>query len=338
MRKIMVVVGAAWGVIGSAQAARTQSEIFGTVDMAITHLQAAGRSQTGMAHSGSNISRIGFRGRESLGSGYAAGFWLEGGLQPNLGRGGAANGGLDFRRRATISMYSPYGELRLGRDDSVTFLSTLLFDPFMTNGVAGTNAFMMLGGPIQISNAVSYVLPPEIGGWYGQVQMAFGPSSTPSSGSYRGARLGYAQGAVNVAIAAARQHDSVQDSLNIANLAASYDFGVIKPSLLLAQEKRGAARVRAYQLGATAPIGAHLLRGSIAAYRVSGQRPNAGWFKYSVGYAYNFSKSTQLYASYSFVRNQSGSARAITVQGMGAPINTLGSSAQGYQLGIRKFF
>uniref|UniRef100_A0A1I8AW77 MFS domain-containing protein n=1 Tax=Steinernema glaseri TaxID=37863 RepID=A0A1I8AW77_9BILA len=134
---------------------------------------------------------------------------------------------------------------------------------------------------------------------------ASGPTSTPSSGNYRGARLGYAHGALNVALAAGRQQDNVQPSLSLANLAATYDFGFIKPSLILAQEKRGSARIRAYQLGATAPIGPHLIRGSIGKYDVSGQQANADWIKYSVGYAYNFSKNTQIYASYAYVHNQS---------------------------------
>ncbi len=338
MKKPVVMVGAAFSLVGAVQAAPNTLEIFGTLDMAVTHLRTDGQSQTGLAHSGSNISRFGFRGREDLGSGYAAGFWLEGGLHPNLGKGAAEDGGLDFRRRATVSLFSPYGELRLGRDDSATFLSTLLFDPFMTNGVAGTNSFMMLGGPIQISNAISYFLPPNLGGFYGQLQYASGPTSTPSSGNYRGARFGYAQGALNVALAAGRQQDNVQPSLGLANLAATYDFGFIKPSLILAQEKRGSARIRAYQLGATAPIGPHLIRGSIGKYDVSGQQANADWIKYSVGYAYNFSKNTQIYASYAYVHNQSDSARAISVQGMDSPINSAGRNSQGYQFGIRKFF
>ncbi|WP_368858817.1 porin [Croceibacter atlanticus] len=50
-------------------------------------------------------------------------------------------------------------------------------------------------------------------------------------------------------------------------------------------------------MGATAPIGQHLIRGSIGKYDVSGQQANADWIKYSVGYAYNFSKTTQIYAS-----------------------------------------
>lgn len=78
MKKPVVVVGAAFSLAGAVQAAPNTLEIFGTLDMAVTHLRTDGQSQTGLAHSGSNISRFGFRGREDLGSGYAAGFWLEG--------------------------------------------------------------------------------------------------------------------------------------------------------------------------------------------------------------------------------------------------------------------
>jgi hypothetical protein len=84
------------------------------------------------------------------------------------GAGKATGGGLSFNRRSTVSLMGNWGEVRLGRDDSATFLNTLIFDPFLTNGVGGTGAFTMLGipgipltggAPIQISNAVSYFCP-----------------------------------------------------------------------------------------------------------------------------------------------------------------------------------
>ena len=46
--------------------------VFGTIDLAVTHLSNGGGSTNSMSHSGGNISRIGFRGTESLGSGYGA--------------------------------------------------------------------------------------------------------------------------------------------------------------------------------------------------------------------------------------------------------------------------
>lgn len=316
----------------------SQATIFGTVDLAATHLSNGGGSTTGMSHSGGNISRIGLRGTEDLGSGYGAGFWFESGLNAKDGSAGGPAGNF-WNRRATVSMTGPFGELRLGRDDSATFLNTLIFDPFLTNGVAGTNTFVMNGAPIQISNALSYFLPKNLGGFYGQLQYAWGPASTPTSKTYRGFRGGYASGPLNVSLAAAQLDFNGAGKLKIANLGASYDFGTIRPALIWAQEKRdGGPGVRGIQLGATATFGLHLLRASIGDYRTSDGAPNANWRKYGIGYAYNLSKRTMLYASYGYVTNSSGANRAVSAQGMAVPANTLGHSASGFDLGIRHFF
>ena len=328
------------GAVGATPvwAQGSQATIFGTVDLAATHLSNGGGSTSGMSHSGGNISRIGLRGTEDLGSGYGAGFWFESGLNAKDGSAGGPAGNF-WNRRATVSLTGPFGELRLGRDDSATFLNTLIFDPFLTNGVAGTNTFVMNGAPIQISNAVSYFLPRSLGGFYGQLQYAWGPASTPTSKTYRGFRGGYASGPLNVSLAAAQLDFNGAGKLKIANLGASYDFGTIKPALIWAQEKRdGGPGVRGIQLGATATFGLHLLRASIGDYRTSDGAPNANWRKYGIGYAYNLSKRTMLYASYGHVTNSSGANRAVSAQGMAVPVNTPGHSASGFDIGIRHFF
>lgn len=315
----------------------SQVTLFGTVDVGAAHLRNAGGSTTGMSHSGANVSRIGVRGEENLGSGYSAGFWFESGMNPKTGGAGGPTGAF-FNRRATVSIHTPYGEVRLGRDDAATFLNTLVFDPFMTNGVAGTNTFLMNGAPIQINSALSYFLPKDLGGVYGQAQYAWGPAAVPGSKTYQGARIGYASSAFNVAVALGQLGFEDRNKLKIANVGASYDFGVVKPSILWAQEKRsGGAAVRGLQLGASATLGAHWLRASVGDYRASGT-DHIRWRKFGLGYGYNLSKRTLLYTSYSFLQNRKGAARAVSTQGLTAPTNAANHSASGVEIGLRHFF
>jgi predicted porin len=342
MKKIsMLLAMVSFSSLATAQSSVT---VFGTVDVGIAHLTGEQTSRTGLSTGGLNISRIGFKGTEDLGGGLSAGFWLEAGFNADDGIGKATGGGLSFNRRSTVSLLSPYGEVRLGRDDAATFLSTLIFDPFLTNGVGGTNAFVMLGAPIQIGNAVSYILPLNFGGFYGQVQHVFGeqtavaPVSNTSAGDYNGARLGWRNTAWNVALALGKQKgvDAVAD-LTIKNLGVSYDFGVVKPSLLWATEKRdGGAEIRAVEAGLTAPIGKGDLRLQVSRYNTVDS--NADWKKFAIGYGYNFSKRTQIYATYARLKNDNGSQRSIGVQGLVAPGNTLGGKSTGYEVGVRHFF
>lgn len=336
--KIRIALAAGVLCAAPAWAQSDQVTVFGTVDLALSHLSNGGGATTGMSHSGGNISRIGLRGTESLGGGYGAGFWFESGLNAKDGSAGGPAGNF-WNRRATVSLTGPFGELRLGRDDSATFLNTLIFDPFLTNGVAGTNSFLMNGAPIQISNAVSYFLPRNLGGFYGQLQYAWAPASTPASDTYRGFRGGYASGPLHLSVAAAQLGFTGAGKLKIANLGASYDFGGVKPSLIWAQEKRdGGLSVRAIQLGASASFGPHLVRASVGDYRASGGAPDTHWRKFGVGYAYNLSKRTMVYTAYGYVHNGSGANRAVAAQGLAVPGNVPGHSASGLDVGVRHFF
>ncbi|MFT4242862.1 MAG: porin [Acidovorax sp.] len=324
----------------TAAGAHAQSSVtlFGTVDLGITHVAASGGSYTGLSHSGANISRLGFRGVEDLGGGLSAGFWLETGLAPDTGLLSTSG----FNRRATVSLTDTrWGELRLGRDDSATFLNTLIFDPFLTNGVGGTNAFLLNGAPtIQISNAVSYFTPSNLGGFYGQVQHAFSEqlSSEPATGGrYDGVRLGYRSGPLHASASAAKLTGatSAQDQ-RFRNVGLSYDFGVVQPMLLWASHKRGDLEVRGLQLGAKVPVGAGEIRASVARYDTGGS--NADWRKYAIGYGYNLSKRTQLYTAYARVNNKDGAQRVISAQGLTAPVGSLGGRSTGYEVGVRHFF
>ena len=328
--------------VGTA-AAQSSVTLFGVADVGVAHLSGSTLSKTGVSTGGANISRWGFRGTEDLGGGLKAGFWLEAGMNMDDGTGKGTGGGMAFNRRATVSLMGDWGELRVGRDDTPTFLSTLIFDPFLTNGVGGTMGFVMLGAPIQISNSVGYFLPGNLGGFYGQVQHARGEqlnatgTGASPQGNYTGARAGYRSGPLNVALATGELRGATSaDDLKANNIAASYDFGMVKPMLLWATEKKGPAKITAIQLGATAPLGQGELRASFGHYDTSGS--NADWRKLSLGYGHNLSRRTQVYGSYSRVNNSAASQRAIGVQGVAAPGNVLGGHSNGYEVGVRHFF
>jgi len=335
------VVAAAAVSAAALTSAHAQSSVtlFGTVDVGITHLRADGGSSTGLSHSNANISRWGLKGEEDLGSGLKAGFHLEAGFAPDSGTMAAAGG---FNRRATVSLHGGFGEIRLGRDDSASFLNTLIFDPFLTNGVGGTHAFLLNGAPtIQISNAVSYFLPPNLGGFYGQVQHVFSERAAQGGGArggeYNGIRFGWRQGAWHAAGSAARLHAANKDEdQRFANLALSYDFGVVRPMLLLAQHKRASVAVRGLQLGLKVPVGSGEIRASVATYDT--RRSNADWNKFAIGYAHNLSRRTQLYTTLAHVSNSKGAQRTVSAQGLTAPANTAGHNASGFEIGMRHFF
>ena len=161
--------------------AHAQLTLYGVADASVVRLQAGSRGgQWQIRDGGLNASRIGFLGNEDLGGGWRAGFNIE--SQINLGtgtgtatnltnqpRGQTATGAFAWNRRSTLSLHSPYGELRLGRDYVTTFIPVYLFDPFATVGVASATNFQSWYTPTlapmtlsRASNIVAYHLPPTV--------------------------------------------------------------------------------------------------------------------------------------------------------------------------------
>jgi predicted porin len=335
MKKSLVAL-AALAALTAAGAASAQSSVtlFGVVDAAVqyrdTKTNSTGKAKTwSLGSGGINTSRLGFRGVEDLGGGLAASFWLEAGFNSDTGTGQGSGGSFSFNRRSTVSLSGGFGEIRLGRDFSVAYLNTTNFDPFGTNGV-GTSlidaykaGFGLVGGaPVndsypRTSNAISYYLPANLGGFYGQVQYAFAEKTKvdgfPTNNADRniGGRFGYANGPLDVAVA----YDQTDLALTTGgydllavkelNLAASYDFGVAKLFGEFVRNKIDndflgtTDKATGYLVGATAPLGAGLLRASYSQIKLDtdiGSDPLVR--KAAVGYVHNLSKRTALYTTY----------------------------------------
>ena len=330
MKKSLVAL-AALAVAGVASA-QSSVTLFGVVDASISGYSSTSRDLNGatllnpfylnqgsvktsrreLANSGYNSSRIGFRGTEDLGGGLAASFWLEAPISNDDGQQGIAT----FARRSTVSLSGGFGEVRLGRDYTPTFWNDTVFDPFGTNGV-GTNlvstantAFGNFLTPaastapftnvansnyVRSSNSIGYFLPPNLGGFYGQLQYAFSEKTkydngifTPNvannsrAGRYVGGRFGYANGTLYVALAYGSStvgdqfYVGTTTKVNTLNLGASYDFGPVK---LFGEVSRAKNKVdyevtplftggrpdvdlTGYLLGVTVPVGAGLIRAS----------------------------------------------------------------------------
>jgi len=373
-------------------------------------------SQTMLANSAYSSSRLGFRGFEDLGGGLAASFWLEAGVNTDDGTGTATNGGLVFNRRSTVSLSSNgFGELRLGRDYTPTYWNDNLFDPFGVNGV-GTSLIATANGLSspgsqrsgwsngqysRASNSIGYFLPASLGGFYGQAMYAFNEQTsydpgglTPPgaaavivnpalavadnarAGRYAGARLGYANGPMDVALAygssttGSNYYLGTTTTIDIWNISGSYDFGIAKAFAEYTHNNmKTDYAINAFNpfgttnpgfngilLGATIPLGSGLIRAAYSAVRYSNSNFNiagtsANYFgfnkqpeadKFALGYVYNFSKRTAAYASVGYVSNRNGAA--LTVGGQGYSIvptagqlPTPGSSV-GYDIGLRHSF
>lgn len=364
MKKSLIALAA----LAAAGAASAQSSVtlFGVVDATLQYGRssgAGGNKLWALGNSGYNSSRIGFRGTEDLGGGMSASFWLEAGISNDDGRAGggipagnqavtaAANTGLNFNRRSTVSLAGGWGELRLGRDYTPSFGNLTAFDPFGTNGVGTTMTLVgaaAMGVPagtsgvlVRASNSFGYFLPSNLGGFYGQAQYYLGENlstagATADDGDGMGFRVGYAAGPFNVAVAYQRTEYAAGD-FNTFNVGGSWDFGVAK---LLAQYTADeidstpvSADGKGWLIGTLVPVGAGEIRASYSQYRIDAGAVEPRARKLAIGYVHNLSKRTALYTTYARVRNSGGANIALN-----GSTGVANASSSGFDLGVRHSF
>ena len=329
--------------LGAAQTVSAQSSVsvFGTLDLNATYTRAGGESRKSMDQGGNIFpSRLGFRGTEDLGDGLSAGFWLEAALLPDTG----GIQGVMWNRRSTLSLTSSkLGELRLGRDYMPTFWNMSQYGPFGTVGVAGSaniieNWPFGVGGArtlVRANNSASYFLPRNLGGAYGQITVA--AAEGQSGARYTGARLGYAAGPLDIAIAHGQTSIDGGPSYKVGNLGASYDFGVVRLMGFYSDQRAGPDRQKSALIGASVKIGD---AGYVRASFMNSDRSGPGVDdddarQLAIGYLYYLSKRTALYATYSQIRNR---GNAVYVTSDASPAATPGGTASGLQGGISHNF
>jgi len=195
MKKSIVALAVLGSIAGSAFA-QSSVTLFGVVDLTTRYTKSNGESKMNLSKDGLASSRLGVRGVEDLGGGLKAGFWLEGGLSADTGAAGANVGSTGtatpktttstfWNRRSTVSLMGDFGEVRLGRDKTATQLLMDDFDPYgdvgqgamyNTYSVLGSENGQAFGDSTQNrnNNQVIYIAPGNLGGFYGQLNVAAG--------------------------------------------------------------------------------------------------------------------------------------------------------------------
>jgi predicted porin len=357
MKKSLIALA----VLAASGAAMAQSSVtaFGVVDTGVGRISnSGGNSVTGVTTGGNATSRLGFRGVEDLGGGLKAGFWLEGGIRSDVGdgnSGGASGTGFEFKRRATVSLLGNFGEVRLGRDFLASYTTLSSYDPFGDNGFGATFQYNKTGGfENRKANTVSYFLPENLGGFFGQVQFIAGENTNGTFGKGNGysVALGYKNGPLSISGGASKLNDGhlVTNATGVGssadsdtyNIGASYDLGVVKISGVWNQEKLKTpteVKFSSYLVGLSAPLGGGVLKLSYQDLnnKTFGASQNDAT-KISLGYVYDLSKRTALYGTYARISNDGAATYSIGNGGLSAGNPGVGRNSTGYEFGIRHAF
>ncbi|MDT7837229.1 porin [Aquabacterium sp. OR-4] len=351
---IALAVLATAAASASAQSTLT---VFGVMDLSANQVKNGSTTTRSMDTAGLNTSRLGFRGTEDLGGGLLAGFWLEAGVSGDTGAAGGGTGYNSsgttntgfFNRRSTLSLSGGFGEVRLGRDYTVNFNVSGKFDAFGANGFGNGSNLYANKSPfdkvstatttgaataLRVNNAVSYFLPKNLGGLYGQLQIA-APEGVQGNG-YKGGLLGYAAGPVDVATSFSQIDVYAAEKLKTFNAGVSYNFGVAKVYGLYNQSKFGALKYTTYELSTGVPLGQGEFRASLGKGNAEGGSSafnNSDATLWGLEYLYNLSKRTAVYAQTGSLKNKGDSA--MTVGGQGSAV---AAKSTGFGVGMRHTF
>jgi predicted porin len=211
---------------------------------------------------GNSTTRVGIKGGVDVGSGVKANFRFEtGGI---TSEGDVNPGGAFFNRQAWFGFSGGFGEVRLGRQDSVSFQTMIDYDfNGASNGVSALGYTLVAPWlPGRQSRSLQYISP-SVGGFTAHLGLvpkgareqreSFAPGETPKNVFSGG--LKYGTGPLSVAVSV--QTKGTSEEKNFSSVAGSYDFGVAKVTLGYANGGKAAdgGTGQGISAGFVAPIG-----------------------------------------------------------------------------------
>lgn len=255
--------------------AQSQVTVYGVLDLAVAQRQLAGQDATKNVDSGlMETSHIGFRGSEDLGGGTKANFDLSSFIRPDTGeptRGAPGEG--FWSKAAWVGLSGDWGQVRLGRLSTTSFVTMMRFSPF--GPAAGLNPIFLqtyIGSAAQPlttaagatdsgwNNTLAYTSP-NLGGFTLNLQAA------PSEGGTGGRRLGasLAYGAPSQPLAVTLAYDQTRN--------ATLAFPLALPALPGSVPPFTGTDFSTWQLGASWDFGDAKVFGQWIDGHIEGTRP-----------------------------------------------------------------
>lgn len=309
----------------NSASAQSSVKLYGLANVGVGSYQLAGANRIKAVNSGDmSTSFWGVSGTEDLGAGLKAQFALESFIGMDTGAAGRFSGDAMFAKNAYAGLSGDFGQLRVGRNTSQTFVSLLLFNSFGDSfGFSPTLLHYYLDGrDIPISktarlqndtawrNSVTY-LSPMMSGVKVSLQAAagegVGKSSAAATVVYFGDPFSATLAIQSVGTDAVAPTNGRREKT--INAGVAYDFRAVKVYAQVGQidDESYGSKLRLYDLSAEIPVNG---QGKIlAAWGESKVRtgtfagiiPLFGGNKHrtvSLGYDHSLSKRTDLYVVY----------------------------------------
>ncbi len=248
----------------------------------------------------------------------------------DTGKGGSYDGEPFFARNAFVGMeHANYGTIRLGRNTTPYFISTILFNPFIDSYTFGpainhtylpaSNGTLYDPGVIGDTGWVNSIVysTPTVGGFTVNLSYAMGEQPGAAGKNKWGGNVTYFGGALAATVAFQQvKFNTVPGDVvapaslvgfqkqNAVQAGVSYDFTVVKAyaqaQYIKSDVSSASGDIRHINglLGVSVPIGA----GSVLlSYGYDHTKNDVASFRrntVAIGYDYNLSKRTDIYAAF----------------------------------------
>lgn len=351
MKKTVLALAA----IAASSAAFAQSSVtlYGVVDASVESVKGD-NTVTRVSSDNLASSRIAFKGVEDLGGGLKATFLLDAAVAVDTG----AQGSTLFGRSAYVGLSGGFGEVRLGRQDSLIGAQTA--GAIGTQGYDEAKIALTLGGDSlrRLDNAITYIAPTFVPGLTLAAQFSTGYSSsvttedTGNDGRTYGFSANYANGPLSAGLSYIKANTDVAGDVENTGVFVygAYDLGVAKLTAYYNTDDRdGNFDDRdLYGFKVAVPVAANVtLTGGYAQVRGAKGSGNAipGNFVakntqddkaniLTVKAQYDLSKRTALYALFTQVYNDNNTNLAVS-----STVTTSNDkSSRGLAVGVRHSF
>lgn len=311
--------------------------VTGLMDLYAGSMRYAGDTSavTSVNSGGMTTSWVGFKGSEDLGGGLQAKFNITSFLRADTGASGRFPGNETmWSRDANVGLSGGFGSVSIGRDLAPEFLPSILFNPFGDSFTFSPLILQMnvplfnasgwsssVVGDTGWSNEIIYSTP-KFGGLSANVHYQAGEKAGESGKNNVGANLLYFDGALALTafwheVKVNNPLDTPADNVQPGGaiplgtglfaarqrawmLGGSYDFGVAKLFATYGQTSHDIDfKDKLGSLGASVPVAGGKVLLAWAQTRRSGDAIGESLKRntYSLGYDYDLSKRTDLYAA-----------------------------------------
>jgi predicted porin len=320
--------------------------IYGVIDAGISYFDDIGGASRKKMDTGiMQPNRLGFRGREDLGGGYAAVFTLEHGFSADDGT--VMNGGRMWGRQSFVGITTPVGTFSLGRQYDLIWMNPGSHVPNVSGALGGG----VTSGPVAVvdshqggaryDNSLKWMA--RFGRWTAAAMYGLGNEGTPAT-RVRSAAFGYDDGTTAVRAAYTEDNYVVQPltplgysirGSKVLVLGAEHNLAQwrLYGSLVDAKSANTSDRNRAIEAGVVWKFTPLLSFGFGASHAKMHDRNAAGGKLdlLTVGAGYRLSKRTDLYAVVSHVHSGGAAGKAT----LGAPAGATGTAAGNTQSAVR---